>query len=257
MELVTQAVVLREVNYKESDKILTVLTKDAGKLTVTARASRKKGGGVSAAAQLLVWSDVVLKERLGRWTLSEAQTNCEFRAIRQDLDQLALASYLAELTEVTTQDAQPAPELLALLLNALYALDTLKKPVEQVKAAFELRLMCLIGYTPYLEGCAICGATPTEPRFHLRDGVLHCAECRVTAGVSMPLGEGSLSAMRHICTCPTKRLLSFRVSEEAQKQLNDTCEAFVQTQLERGFHTLDFYKQIRVKPTIIPQNITP
>ena len=63
MNLTTQAIVLRAVNYKESDKILTLLTRDSGKLTVTARAcrkSRKQGGGVSAAAQLLVWSDVVL-----------------------------------------------------------------------------------------------------------------------------------------------------------------------------------------------------
>ncbi|MCD7843119.1 MAG: recombination protein O N-terminal domain-containing protein, partial [Clostridiales bacterium] len=75
MNLTTQAIVLRAVNYKESDKILTLLTRDSGKLTVTARAcrkSRKQGGGVSAAAQLLVWSDVVLKEYRGRWTLSEA-----------------------------------------------------------------------------------------------------------------------------------------------------------------------------------------
>ena len=53
MQLTTQGLVLREVNYKESDKILTVLTQDMGKLTISARGSRKKGGGISAAAQMV------------------------------------------------------------------------------------------------------------------------------------------------------------------------------------------------------------
>lgn len=74
MQLTTQGLVLREVNYKESDKILTVLTQDMGKLTISARGSRKKGGGISAAAQMLVWSEMTLYEYRQRWSLKEAVT---------------------------------------------------------------------------------------------------------------------------------------------------------------------------------------
>jgi DNA repair protein RecO (recombination protein O) len=245
MELTTQAIVLREVNYKESDKILTLLTKDNGKLTVTARSCRKKGGGISAAAQLLTWSDVTLKEHRGRWILSEAVTNMEFRSLRTSLEQLAVASYFAELTETVTQQDIPVPEIMALLLNSLYALDTLKKPVPIVKAGFELRLLCLTGYAPYLECCAVCGRQPEEPRLHLQEGILCCRGCRTATGTAMTLEQGTLSAMRHICTCASKRLFSFRLSPQSEKQLGDVCEAFLLTQLERGFHTLDFYKQVK------------
>ena len=86
MQLTTQGLVLREVNYKESDKILTVLTQDMGKLTVSARGSRKKGGGISAAAQMLVWSEMTLYEYRQRWSLKEAVTNREFRGVREDLE---------------------------------------------------------------------------------------------------------------------------------------------------------------------------
>ncbi|MCD8051453.1 MAG: DNA repair protein RecO [Clostridiales bacterium] len=249
MNLTTQAIVLRAVNYKESDKILTLLTRDSGKLTVTARAcrkSRKQGGGVSAAAQLLVWSDVVLKEYRGRWTLSEAVTNREFRGVREDLDKMALGSYFAEVTELLAPEGVPAPELLALLLNSLYALESLDRPLPLVKAAFELRAMCLAGYAPALDRCALCGAEqPEEPRFHLREGVLHCRGCRVGDGISLPLDAGSLTAMRHIVSCPSKRLFSFRLSGPGEKRLGDAAEGFLLTQLERGFYTLDFYKQIK------------
>lgn len=245
MQRTTQAIVLREVSYKESDRILTILTRDEGKRTVAARGGRKKGGGVSAASQLLCWSDMTLSEYRGRWTLTEAETLMEFRGLRGDLDRMALGSYFAELTETLTQENVPAPEVLALLLNCLYALDRLSKPLAQVKAAFELRLLCLTGYTPLLEQCAVCGAqAPEEARFHLREGVLHCRSCPVGEGISMPVNPACLAALRHLVFAPPKRLLSFRLDEESIRQLGDLCEAFLLTQMERGFRTLDFYKQV-------------
>lgn len=99
MQLTTQGLVLREVNYKESDKILTVLTQDMGKLTISARGSRKKGGGISAAAQMLVWSEMTLYEYRQRWSLKEAVTNREFRGVREDLESYALACYFAEIID--------------------------------------------------------------------------------------------------------------------------------------------------------------
>lgn len=247
MRLVTRGIVLRETAYKESDKILTVLTEERGRLTVSARASRKKGGGISAASQLLVWSELTLSEHNHRWTLSEAATEREFRRVRSDLERLALGSYFAELTELLTQEELPNEELLSLLLNSLYVLDATERPLPLVKATFELKAMCLAGYRPLLEGCAVCGrAEPLEPRFQLRSGILHCRACAVQReeGASLPLEEGSLAAMRHVAGCEKKRLFSYRLSPEAQKRMSAVCEGFLLAQMDRGFHTLDFYNQL-------------
>ena len=72
MHLQTKALVLRETAYKESDKILTLLTQEAGRLTASARGCRRKGSPIAAGSQLLVWSDVVLHEYRGRWTGNSA-----------------------------------------------------------------------------------------------------------------------------------------------------------------------------------------
>ncbi|MBQ9166778.1 MAG: recombination protein O N-terminal domain-containing protein, partial [Oscillospiraceae bacterium] len=72
MHVTTKAIVLREAAYKESDKILTLLTADLGKITVQARGCRKKGNGLSAACQMLVWSEMTLSEFRGRWSVTEA-----------------------------------------------------------------------------------------------------------------------------------------------------------------------------------------
>lgn len=248
MHITTKALVLRGVDYKESDKILTLLTSDMGKLTASARGCRKKGSSIAAGCQLLCWSEMVLYEYQGRWVVKEANTDRQFRGVREDLEKLALACYLAEVTEVLAVEGLPSPELLSLILNSLHGLEKLNKPQLLIKAAFELKAMCLAGYEPLLDGCAVCGAeTPADPRFHLREGVLHCAPCRgeVGDGISMPLDEAGLKAMQHIAWGDPKRLFSIAMGEESLKRFSDLTEAYLHTQLERGFHTLDFYKSIK------------
>ena len=179
--------------------------------------------------------------------MKEAASQQQFWKVRGDLDKLALASYFAELTETLTQEDIPSPEMMSLMLNSLYALDTLDKPRDQVKAAFELRALALAGYEPLLDACAVCGQEPEQPMLHLSEGVLHCAHCRaeVGEGISMPVTRAALAAMRHVAYGDPKRLFSFLLDEASQSQMCDLCEAYLVTQLERGFRTLDFYKQMR------------
>ena len=249
MHITTKALVLRGVDYKESDKVLTLFTQEMGKITASARGCRKKGSPIAAGCQLLCWSEMVLYEYQGRWAVKEANTEREFRGVREDFEELALACYLAEVTEVLALEELPNPELLSLILNSLHALETMNKPQSLIKAAFELKAMCLAGDEPLLDGCAVCGNDIAEdPRFPLREGVLHCARCRgeVGEGISMPLDEAALQAMRHVVWGDPKRLFSVSLSEESLKRFGDLSEAYLHTQLERGFHTLDFYKSVKM-----------
>ena len=251
MHLTTNALVLREVNYKESDKILTLLTEAEGKLTVSARGCRKKDSPISSACQLLAWGEFTLYEFRGMWSVKETASERLFEGVWGDLEKLALASYLAEVTEALAEDGQPDPGLLSVTLNCLHALDRLNHPLPQVKAAFEWRSMALEGYEPQIERCAVCGREqPRQPHIHLGEGMLHCAPCRdkLGEGVSMPLTAASLAALRHITWGPRRRLLSFRLDAEGLRLLSDASEAYLMTRLERGFRTLDFYKKITYKP---------
>lgn len=247
--LVTKALVLREVNYKETDKILTVLAQGQGKRTVKAQGCRRKNSPLAAAAQLLVYSDMTLYDYQDRWALKEAATAEEFRGLRGDLEKLALGTYFAEVCEAVSQEGVETPGLLSLILNSLYALDKLNTPQRVVKAAFELRLCCLTGYEPLADGCAVCRREdPDRPRLNLSEGVLHCDKCRNElgdAGISMPLDGPSLAALRYIAYGDPRRLFSFQIPEKSLELLAGAAESFLLTQLERGFRTLDFYKGLQ------------
>ncbi|MGN1002980.1 MAG: DNA repair protein RecO [Oscillospiraceae bacterium] len=249
MFLTTKALVLREARYKEADKILTVLTADEGKLTVKARGAVRKGCKYGAAAQVLSYSEMTLFGNAGKWSINEAETIEQFLPLRQDIEALALGSYFAEALEAVSDEDMPNPEVLQLGLNSLYALSRGLYPQEHLKAAFELRLMCLGGFEPELSGCPVCGRDePEDAMLSLNGGVLHCRSCPPgTAGVSLPVGPETLAAMRYIVSAEPKKVFAFRLSDEGEKQLSAVCEAYMAAQLERGFGALDYWKSVRLK----------
>ena len=248
MFLTTKALVLREVRYKESDKILTVLTENEGKLTVNARGALRRGSRIGAASQQMTYSEMTLFKNRGKWTLQEAETIEQFSGLRQDLSALALGSYVSELLEATADADSPNPALLQLGLNTLYALSHKLFPAEHIKAVFELRLMCLAGFEPNVFVCPSCDRQiPEEPRFSLRGGTIHCCACAPgAAGLSLPLCAASLAAMRYVVTAPPKKVFSFTTGDpEAEQRLYAICEAYVTAQLERTFGALEYWKTVR------------
>ncbi len=246
MYIKTKGLVLRENVYKESSRILTVLTSTEGKITLSARGAKRKNSKLAASAQLLAYSDMTIFCERGRYILTEARSIELFEGLRDDVERLSLGAYFGELLETLSDEDMPNPEVLSLGLNALYALSGGERDPELVKAAFELRLMCLSGYEPYVERCSRCGGeNPQEPVFDLVGGVLTCKGC-YTPGSGKPvlLSPGTLEAMRYIISTDVKRLYSFKLGESSKKQLSEVCQEYLKTQLGTGFKTLDFYESL-------------
>ncbi len=244
MHMDTRGVVLRSVDYKEADKILTVLTDQNGLMTVKARGCRRKNSPLAAPTQLFVCSQMTLFEYRDYYTLQEAAIVDQFLGVREDIVKLSLASYFSEVAQTVAVEGEQNARLMSLVLNSLYALDQLSKPLELIRAAFDLRCMAIAGYAPLLDACAVCGvAQPEGPRLNLQAGVLHCAACEreVGEGSNVPLTPEMLSAARHIVYGDGKRLFSFRLPPEQLPAFADLASRYVTTQLERGFKTLDFY----------------
>ena len=246
MYLTIQAIVLRVTDYNDRDALLTVLSRNHGKLTIKARGLRRKNSPLIAPCQLLAYGEFTLFEYRGQYTINEAHSIELFQSLRRDLTRLSLGTYFAQAAELISQEDLPNPELQSLLLNSLYALSKLGLPEPLVKAVFELRAACLAGYTPDLYGCHICGSQNPD-RFDLSAGQLECRGCHVgSGGIRMPVTPGLVEAMRYICLCDPKRLFGFQVGEGTLEQLGQLSEAYLTTQLERGFSALDFYKSLLI-----------
>lgn len=241
----TKGLVLRETPYKESSRILTVLTSDLGKITVGARGAKRKGSKTASSTQFLAFSDMTLSENRGRYTLTEAKSIELFQGLSDDIAALSMGAYFAELLETVSDEDMPSPEILSLGLNGLFALSEGKRDRRLVKAAFEMRLLCLAGFAPLVEGCGVCGREDiVRPVLDVDSGMAACTSCE-SGGRRYPLCPGSLDALRHITACDRKRLFSFTLNEDSLNRLERACENYALAQLDRGFSTLDYYKKIK------------
>jgi len=247
MYLTVRGIVLRVTDHNDRDAILTLLTQDQGKLTVKARGLRRKNSPLIAPCQPLAFGEFTLFEYRGNYTVNEAHTLELFHDLRRDLQKLSLSTYFAQVSELVCQEDLPNPEVLSLLLNCLYALNKLNLPESLIKSVFELRIACLAGYTPGLFGCHICG-NQLPDSFDLSAGLLECRKCRQSgpSGIHFPISPGLLETMRYICFCDPKKLFSFRIGVDILQQLSGLTEAYLITQLERGFSALDFYRSLLI-----------
>jgi DNA repair protein RecO (recombination protein O) len=239
---------------------LTVLTGSEGKLTLSARGALRKNSKLTAATQLLAFSEMTIYCSRDRWTLTEAGSVEQFIGLRDDIELLALGAYFAELTEAVTDEDSPSQELLPLCLNALFVLsEKIKTPV-YVKPAFELRLLTASGFAPLVEYCSICGREDPDRAFlDIAGGTIICGECmrvdedaqlnypdteRITNKNIAMIGGGALRAAKYIINCDPKKLFSFSLGDAALRELTFAAERYLLTQLDRSFRTLDYYKGI-------------
>jgi len=223
----TSGIVLREVQYKDTSKILTILTGSEGKLTVSAHRAHSKNSKLAAVTGLLVFSEMTLLKKKDRWTITEARSIEQFIGLRDDIKLLALGTYIAELTEDLADEDSPNPELLPLCLNTLYALSEKIKTPQFIKPVFELRLMAIAGFEPVLSNIT----QDENPFTPMEEGVLK-------------LSAGAYNAARYILDCDAKKLFSFTLSDNALKELSKSTENYLLAHLDRTFRTLDYYHRV-------------
>ena len=239
----TDGIVLREQAINENDKLLTLLTRTLGVVRVFANGTRVPKHRNAAACSLLCYADFSLdRSKKGTFTVREATVKKIFFELQNDIMDLALAQYFAELTAELSPREEDSDVYLRLILNALALLAGKKKSRELLKPTVELRLLSLSGYMPALAVCGGCGeALEGEVRYCPGSGLLFCSRCTPTEKF-LPLPAGALDAMRHICLSPDEKVFSFRLPPRTLQTLGDASERSVRNVITKRLMTLEFYQ---------------
>jgi DNA repair protein RecO (recombination protein O) len=196
-------VVLRTVDYGESDRVVTLLTAERGKVAAFARgarASRRRFGGALEPFTLL---QAEARERRGADLLSLDSVSVQrgFGAIRGDLARIACAGYACELARELVRDSEPHPALLSLLVDYLARLDGGPARPTALRA-YELGALEAAGLRPCLTGCARCGAAPGPGgrlAFDPAQGGVLCPACERAASPAAPrLAVGTVEALARL-----------------------------------------------------------
>ena len=192
------AIVLRRVNYRDNDRMVTLLSPSRGRIDAIIRNCRKPKSHNLNAAELFSLGDYMLHESDGRVTVTSVHLIETFYPLRGDFARLACGSWLLNLAEAAAEPEQEQRELFMLLLHTLSRLAFSDQPWKPLLSGFLLQFSACQGFKPRLNHCVLCGKPLGEEPplfFDAEEGGLCCGNCR-HSGHSLSLSPEQVRWMR-------------------------------------------------------------
>jgi len=209
------AIVLRVVDFSESSLVVSLFTRELGKIGAIAKGGRRPKGPFESALDLLAVCRIVFVHKSSEALdiLTEAKLLRRFRPAGRDLGSLYAGYYVAELLGGLTHDCDPHPQLFDLAEETLGALSA-GEPVARRVVRFELCALRLLGHLPSLDVCVQCG-TPVRPvgrlAFGQLDGGVLCRECRKGKRQLVSLSAGAVRTMIELADARSRLWQRFQI----------------------------------------------
>ncbi len=261
-EIKQNGLVISERDLGENDKILTILTERYGKLPVVAKGAKSVRNRHMPSTQLFCYASFGLRKKGNYYYIVDSDLIENYFDIRNDIQSLSLATFICDVVNDVTQEGSCDDEILRLCLNMLFAISKNIKPLELIRAVFEIRLASELGFSPDIGACHICHEKCAETYyFDIIDGVITCQTCKNTVnfeiednpfaekGLNKPLSIISKSvadAIEYVVNSRQERILSFTLNDNDWTSFFDAAEKYLLNHLERGFYSLDFYKSMLI-----------
>ena len=200
----TEAIVLKKLNFGDTSRIITLLAKDYGRLSILAKGARDPKSKFGPVLDTFNHLQVVVYKKEGRdlHLLSQCDLLTRFAGLTRNLEHLGCAMGVLDLVSATSHYDEESGALFATLLETLKAIDTAGDTLG-APLYFQTRLLCLLGFQPDLSCCVAC-KLPVNPLdsgtknqvFRLTgDGIL-CHRCKLTGMFLMEIRSETLSLLR-------------------------------------------------------------
>lgn len=242
-----EAVVLRHADWGEADRLLTLYTRQRGKVRAIAKGARKIRS--RKAGHLEPFTHVTLQLARGRDLLivTQADTLEAYLPIREDLVKTGYASYAVELLDRFTYEDETENQAIFRLLTE--ALGRLAAEPEAWLAMryYEVRLLDLLGYRPHLFECANCGGKiqPVDQFFSPSVGGVLCPKCGAGLPGVWSVSVEALKYFRHFQRSSYAEAgRGHRPEMAVQNELETLIQRYLTYLLERGLNSPGFIKQI-------------
>jgi DNA repair protein RecO (recombination protein O) len=246
---VTSAIVLRTRPFGESDKIVSFLSEDLGKITGIAKGAKRSRRRF--ANSLEPFSVVNLHVRdpshAGLALIVAADLQFGFKRLLGSLEKIAFASYIVEITEGLIAEREENRSVFQHVSEALRYLEDNDVSLRFL-TSFELKLLRLTGYQPLLDRCKQCGedrrgTSAPEWHFSLRDGGILCRPCCRLSNEILPLSATALDVLMDLQSenSPSRSRLLLPLS--VIKEIRSVLLRFIQFQLEREIKSAPFLSE--------------
>ena len=245
--LKTRGIIIKEVSTGEADKIITIFSRNRGRISALAKGGKRPKSKLCAGSQFMCYGEYVLYSGKDMYSVNSCEVIEPFYEIRNDMVKLTYAVHFMDIVTEIIQENQSSPKLLQLLLNSLHMLAKTEKLPELVSRVFELRALSTAGYAPHVRNCMLCGLESEMTylfSFSKCGFICNRESCIADDCFALELSPGAARAIQHIIYARMEELFSFTLSSEVLDELRRISKRYLRDRLERDFTKLDFLKSI-------------
>ncbi len=231
------AVVLRTWKLGESDRIVSLMTQQNGKVRCVAKGVRKTRSRFGSRVEPTNHLQVQLYRGKGELhTLTQVESIDRFPVLRSDLELFARASSMLEAVEVVAQDHEPNEKLYTMLARALHTVS--ESDSHLVVAGFFLKLLAVEGLAPSIDVCVLCGSDSDLTHFSIVDGGASCGSCRT----GFPLSVDA-SALLHLALRGQMGAVLNQAPSPATREFDSLAQRLLEHNLERRLRSSTVLEQ--------------
>jgi DNA repair protein RecO (recombination protein O) len=243
-----EAVVLRHANWGEADRMVTLYTREKGKLRAIAKGARKIRSRKAGHLEPFTHITLQLAKTRDIPIVTQVETIDPYLPLRETLVLTGYASYVMELLDRFTYEEEGGNLSLFRLLTETLARLCSTAETWAVVRFYEMRLLEFLGFRPQLFECANCRAViePVDQYFSPSAGGIICPKC----GNGLPglwrVSVEALKYMRHFQRSTYNEAARAKVPAEIQKEVETLMQAYFTYLLERTLNTPGFIKRVKV-----------
>lgn len=240
-----EAIIISHAEYGEADRLLSLFTREMGKVKAIAKGVRKEHSRKAGHLEPFNCSTLMLAKGGTFWIISQAETVNDFQAIKSDLNRTVLAAYCLELTERFMTEDEVHPELYRLLKETLGRLSRQDTPFNVIRY-FEMRFLELVGFRPELSNCVQCRKEirAEDQFFSFLQGGVVCPKCESKVDSTQPIQMTTLKYLRHFQRSSYEQVRQVEVPPAVQKNIEGLMQSYITFLAERRLNTPRFYRAI-------------
>ncbi len=196
--IVDEVLILKEVIYKENDKILHALSKSNGKIQLLSKGSKKSNSHLINVSQLFAYSKCSLAKSKDMFIITHAELIDNFYGLKNNMEAFFHGNYILELISYVAQENEIDSRIFDMTVSILNYLSNANKDYDKLTAAYELKLISMLGYKPTFKFCLSCGKDiDTNAKFSITEGGLFCNQC-VNYGSGINVSYSEILTMERI-----------------------------------------------------------
>ncbi len=241
-----EAIVLRHADWGEADRILTVFSRQAGKLRAIAKGARRLRSRKAGHLEPFTRVKLLLAQGRDFWIITQAEMIDGYPSAREDLLRTGYAAYLCELLDRFTYEEGDAPGLFDILADGLARVSSLSDPIIALRY-FELRLLDHSGFRPQLFECVSCGEKieARDQFFDFALGGVVCPRCGPGIANARPVSMDTLRFLRHLQRSRFGEAARAEPGQSTRDEMERLMQGYLTWLLERKLNTPGFIAEAR------------